>query len=388
VAAAKLAISEYLDGRYRSELLTMEKDLAIAESDLRTAKNMLAHAKQMAERGYVSDLQVEQGEFNVTQATLNVEVKNTRIGVLKDFTKKMELETLQGNLKAAQARLAADEERAKMDAIRRDLAVEELEYCAVRSELSGMVIHPSAARWENAPKIEEGSTVHKDQVLLLMPDLSRMEVKVGIPESSIDRIKPGLAARVTLPDKTLDGEVSSVASVTRPAGWWNGNVVEYDTLVELPPEEGLKPGMSAEVEVIVARHEDVLTIPVAAVAETAEGNVCWVKTSDGVQRRMLKLGDTNDIFSVVKDGLKEGDEVMLNPYAFMEETAMDTPKPAQVTESTEPISEETDSASKPPEPKAAKPSKKETKPQATKPKQAESQMKKQQKKETKAKKVR
>ena len=192
-------------------------------------------------------------------------------------------------------------------------------YCVIKAEKSGMVIHPSAAQWKNAPEIEEGATVHKDQVLLLMPDLSKMQVKVGIHESIIDRIKPGLAARVTLPDKTLDGEVSSVASVTAPAGWWTGNVVRYDTIIELPSVEGLKPGMSAEVEVIVDRHEDVLTIPVAAVVETAEGDFCWVKTAEGAQRRSLELGDTNDVFTVVKAGLKEGDEVVLNPLAFMEE---------------------------------------------------------------------
>ncbi len=88
-----------------------------------------------------------------------------------------------------------------------------------------------------------------------MPDLSQMQVKVGIHESIIDRIKPGLSARVTLPDKTLDGEISSVASVTRPAGWWTGNVVKYDTIIKLPSVPGLKPGMSADVEVILDRHE-------------------------------------------------------------------------------------------------------------------------------------
>ena len=113
----------------------------------------------------------------------------------------MELETLNGNLNAAKAKLAAEEERAKMDAIRRDLAIEELQYCTVKAEKSGLVIYPSAARWKNAPEIEEGATVHMDQVLLLMPDLSKMQVKVGIHESVIDRIKPGLEARVTLPDR-------------------------------------------------------------------------------------------------------------------------------------------------------------------------------------------
>ncbi len=82
--------------------------------------------------------------------------------------------------------------------------------------------------------------------------------------------------------------------------------------------------MSAEVEVIMDRHSDVLTIPVAAVVETAEGDFCWVKTADGVKRRSLKLGDTNDVFTIVEAGLKEADVVLLNPFAFEEaQTEMD-----------------------------------------------------------------
>jgi multidrug efflux pump subunit AcrA (membrane-fusion protein) len=104
-------------------------------------------------------------------------------------------------------------------------------------------------------------------------------------------------------------------------------VVKYDTIVELPSVEGLKPGMSAEVEVIIDRHEDVLTIPVAAVVETEEGDFCWVKSSQGTQRRPLRLGDTNDAFIVVKAGLKERDEVVLNPMSFVEELTAEMLKP-------------------------------------------------------------
>ena len=326
VARAELAIPEYLEGRYHSQLMTLEKDLAIGESDLRTAQNMLAHARMMEEQGYVSGLELEEKTAAVTQAKLHVEVKKTEIEVLQQFAKKMELETLTGNLNATKARHEADKERAKMDAIRRDLALEERQHCVVKAEKSGLVIHPSAARWFAAPEIREGATVHKDQVLLLMPDLSKMQVKVGIRESDVGRIQPAMAARVTLPDQTLRGEVSSVALVTAPVGWWTGNAVKYDTLIKLPAVAGLRPGMSAEVEVIVARHQDVLTIPVAAVVETVEGHFCWVKTAQGAQRRSLRLGDTNDVFRVVEAGVKEGDQVLLNPLA-LEKTQPEVHKP-------------------------------------------------------------
>jgi HlyD family secretion protein len=331
VARAELAISEYLEGRYRSQLMTLEKDLAIAESNLRTAQNMLGHAEMMAERGYVSELDVEEKTFAVREAELTVEFKKTEIDVLNRFTKEMELETLKGNLKASKAKHEADKERAKQLAEQLDLCVADVEYCVVKAERSGLVIYPSAEPWKYAPEIEEGATVYMGQTMLLMPDLSKMQVKVGIPESIIDRIKPGLAARVTLPDKTLNGEVFSVASVTAPASWWTGNVAKYDTVIKLPSLEGLKPGMSAEVEVIIDRHENVLTIPVAAVVETVEGDFCWGKTAEGAQRRSLRLGDSNDQFVVVEAGLKEGDEVMLNPLAFIEEASTDALKPLDET---------------------------------------------------------
>jgi multidrug efflux pump subunit AcrA (membrane-fusion protein) len=340
VARAKLAIPEYLKGRYQSELMTLEKDLAIIESSLLTAQNVRDHVVMLEERGYASALRVEEAVFAVRRAKLNVDVKEAEIDALKNFTKEMELETLNGQLNAAKARLAANEERARMDAERRDLAIDELQHCVVKAEKRGLVIHPSAATWKDAPEIEEGATVHMDQVLLLMPDLSQMQVKVGIHESIVDHVTPGMAARVTLADKTLEGEVSFVSPVTRPAGWWTGNVVKYDTIIELPSVEGLKPGMSAEVELILNRYDNVLTIPAAAVVETVDGDFCWLKTAKGTERRSLRLGDTDDMYVVVREGLHEGDEVVLDPLASIAEAQAFALKPLEETSRTKPDSVE------------------------------------------------
>jgi len=187
-----------------------------------------------------------------------------------------------------------------------------------------------------------------------MPDLAKMQVKVRIPESVVHRIKPGLAARITLQDQTLDGQVASVASVTAPTSRWTGSIVTYDTIIKLPSVKRLMPGMSAEVEVIIARHEDVITIPVAAVVETAEGDFCWVKTADGAQRRSLALGDSNDAFTVVKAGLKEGDEVMLNPLACMDEAQREVLKPRDEAKPPKAESPESGKKAKPQEPSSGK----------------------------------
>ncbi len=320
VVRSELAISEYLEGRYRTEHMTLEKALTIAKSNQLTAQNLLDHAEIMAARGYFSGLDVQEKTHARTHAELDVGVTKKQMKVLEQYTKAMELETLKGNLNEARARHDANVERAKMDATRRDEAVEELGYCSMCAEQSGLVIYPSAEKWKRAPEIEEGASVHKNQVLLLMPKLDKMQVKIGIHESLIGRIKPGLDARIKLPDKTLDGEISAVAEVAAPAAWWTGSAVKYDTVIELPSVPGLKAGMSADVEVVIDHHENVLTIPVNAVLQTAQGTFCWIRTAPGMnERRNLQLGDTDEASVVVNAGLQEADEVVLDPLTCITE---------------------------------------------------------------------
>jgi multidrug efflux pump subunit AcrA (membrane-fusion protein) len=280
----------------------------------------------MSESNYVSDLDVEAKAFEASQADLTVKHTRTKINVLKRFTKREELATLNGDWDAAKAEYEADKERAYADRQRLLRATAELEQCVVRAQRSGMVIYPTGNEWEQVPDIEEGATVHKDQVLLLMPDLNKMQVKVGIHESTIDRIRPGMPVIVTLTKRKIDGQVASVASIAQPAGWWTGNIVKYDTIIELPTMEGLRPGMSVAVELILARHENVLMIPAAAVIETSNGYVCWVVTAEGTQRHSLELGDSSDMFIVVRTGLTEGDQVVVDPVANIEEARMEAAK--------------------------------------------------------------
>ena len=320
VRRSSLAIPEYEQGRFQVELMKLQKDLALAESDLRTAQNILDYVQAMYERGYRSELQVAEQTLDVERLKADLEVKETDIDVLKNFTRREELEKLQGEYNKWDAKHKGQVEQAKENASRRDRAIEELANCVVKAPRDGLVIYPRAEKWKEEPDIRVGGSVHKNQVLLLMPNLSKMQVKIGIHESVIDRIAPGTAAVVSLPDKDLDAEVTFVALITKPAGWWAGNSVKYDTVIELPGGEDLKPGMTAEVEVIIARHEAVLKVPTTAVLETTEGDYCcWIDTADGPRRRALALGDSSEDFIVLHDGLEEGDQVIINPLAFIEE---------------------------------------------------------------------
>ena len=376
VAVAKTNITEYLESTYLEERDTIENEIFVAKQDLKTAQLSYESTKRLVARGLLSSLQLEGEAFAVESAQKTLDLAQKRLNALEKYTKQKNLIELEGALKAADARLAAETAQLELEKGRLDREEEQLTNCVIVAESSGMVILPSAAEWKQSPDIEEGATVRQDQILLMIPDLTQMQVKVGIHESKVDRIKPGLPARVELQDTTVNGHVKSVASVTRPAGWWTGNVVKYDTIIELDSYDELKPGMSAEVQVILATHKNVLTIPVAAVVEHGGEFFCWVTGPAEPQKRALQLGDSDDQFIVVEAGLKEGDEVVLNPLAFISAAQQEAIKPygdKNEKQQAAAKDDETSKATKPATKETAKP--KTANPKTAKPKTAASKKK-------------
>ena len=73
-------------------------------------------------------------------------------------------------------------------------------------------------------------------------------------------------------------------------------------------------------------------IPTAAVLETAAGFACWVQTATGPERRSITLGDSSDMFLVVEDGVEEGEEVVPNPIAFIEEAQIEAAQALETAE--------------------------------------------------------
>ena len=332
VAVAEISITEYQEGSYREARSLVEKEIFEAEQSLRKTELAYDSALRLAAKGVLKSLQLQGEKFAVDSAKKDLELKQTKLESLEKYSKEKMLQQLRSTLRATQAKLASFEASLELEKTRLDREKQQLANCVIRADTAGMVIFPSMAAWKDTPDITEGAVVREQQTLLIIPDVSSMQVKVGIHESKVDRLRVGMPAKVQLQELVLEGEVSEIAEVTRPAGWWTGNLVKYDTKIAIKPHAGLKPGMSAVVDVILAKHEEVLTIPVASIVEAQDGFFCWLETAVGAEQRMLRLGDTNDEFSVVLDGLVEGDRVILNPLAFVEQAREMAIQPANRSE--------------------------------------------------------
>lgn len=331
VDVAKTNIEEYLNGTYLEERNTIEKSIFDSEEMVKKRQLAFESSLRLASKGMFGSLQMESEQYAVDSARKDLELQKSKLETLDRYKKKKTLQQLQSALDAAAARLAAEKASLKLAKDRLDRDKEQLTNCVITAPAEGMVIFPSAAEWKETPDIEEGARVREQQTLLMIPDTSKMQVKVGVHESKVSRLRVGMTAKVALQDLELTGKVNEIAEVTRPAGWWTGNMVKYDTLIRLDPQPGLKPGMSAIVDIVLASYSDVLKVPVAAVVESADGYLCWIRKDGQIERKLVELGDTNDEYIVVESGLAEGDEVVLNPLSHLKQAEREALKPSNVS---------------------------------------------------------
>ena len=111
------------------------------------------------------------------------------------------------------------------------------------------------------------------------------------------------------------GEVTKVAPLPDSQNrWLNPGVKVFDVIVKFgEPVEGLKPGMTAQVELVLAELPDVLSLPVAAIFTEQDKTFCYRVNSGRCEEVLVKLGRMNDRRVQIVSGLKEGDKVLLAP---------------------------------------------------------------------------
>jgi multidrug efflux pump subunit AcrA (membrane-fusion protein) len=111
----------------------------------------------------------------------------------------------------------------------------------------------------------------------------------------------------------LTGEVTKVGVLPDSANrWMSPDLKVYLTTITIDGNYNwVKPGMSAKVEILVNKLDDVVYIPVQAVSPDGAKQICYVSGGFKPERREVQVGDFSDEFIEVKNGVKEGERVLL-----------------------------------------------------------------------------
>lgn len=195
----------------------------------------------------------------------------------------------------------------------------------VKTETEGLVVYNTGgSRWRPSNvQVQVGEKINPRQQLMIIPDMSTLKVTTKVYEARISEVKPGLKAYITLdsrPDRKLTGRVDKVAVLPDTQHrWLNPGVKVFNVIVSFDEnidDLGLKPGMGAQVELVLAHLTDVLTLPIAAVFTEQEKTYCYRVEGETASPVVVQIGKMNNKKVQILSGLAEGDRVLLTPPAF------------------------------------------------------------------------
>lgn len=180
-----------------------------------------------------------------------------------------------------------------------------LDLASIKAPFAGIVTDAFPAVGD---QVAAGATAFR------LDDLSHLLIDVQVSEVDINNVQVGQAAVLTFdaaPEREYEGIVTGVAL----SGTVDSGVVNFRVTVEITePDEFVRPGMTAAVNVVTTELDDVLLLPNRAVRVLDGQRVVYVLSNGALTPVEITLGASSETYSEIASGdLQEGDVIVLNP---------------------------------------------------------------------------
>ncbi|PTY37840.1 hypothetical protein BGP77_15315 [Saccharospirillum sp. MSK14-1] len=182
-----------------------------------------------------------------------------------------------------------ESQRAQVTALEANLEAQQLAVQTAERALANATVTAPVAGRIASRSVEAGQYVSTGTPLMTLVDLSSMELEANVPLRAVDRIEPGQTALIQIDGINRERFNGTVDRVNPVAQSGTRTAAVY---VRVPnPEERLRGGMFASVEIIIAQRDDALSIPVDALREDAEGTFVLTLNNDELQRTAVEAGE-------------------------------------------------------------------------------------------------
>ena len=194
----------------------------------------------------------------------------------------------------------------------------------VTAPISGTIIEKDA---------KVGDAVKAGDTLCIVYDLSYLEMNINVDELQISSISVGQKVQITadaVPDKTYVGTVTRVSM----KGASNGGTTTYPVSIRIDDTDGLRPGMNANAEIVVAKANNALVVPNAAVVRgsyvlvtkdspSAANADTAMEAPEGFVYVPVKTGVSDDDYTQIVSGIQEGDTIGYDPSSVSSDSYYD-----------------------------------------------------------------
>jgi len=337
VDQARLALLAWQEGEVVARRNQLALAVRTAEKDFKRLEEKYAKSLELRERDFISQNDLEQDEIQMIRAEAALSQSRLDKEVYEKYTyekdkqrKETDLKQAEGELERVETRTAASVRSAEsnLQAAASNMESKEerlekyqrqLKACTVSAPAGGMVVYGTTVagdRRDREEALRVGSKVSRNQLLIILPDTSRMIADVKVNEALSGHVAAGQATVVRMdafPDKLIDGTVHSVGVLAESGGWRDPNRRDYSVKIALESDQdlALKPSMRCKASIFVDQVREALFVPVQSVHRNGRETIVYTEDNGRFQVRPVQLGRSSDLFVEVTDGLDPGDRVLL-----------------------------------------------------------------------------
>jgi len=292
------------------------------ENGQRTLERRLAE-QQVALMNIRQDLRVAEADVE------NWRLESGAAEVLPDVEQeivRLALEEAEASYEAKLADSKLEEEIEAIDIRNQELSNEEyirdldrytadLEKYTIRTPIDGMAVRQKVFRNSEMATVQPGDSVNPGLPFLVVMDMSNMEVEARANQVESRMLRIGQETRIGLdafPELEFTGEITALGALAESSSTGGDWVRTIPVYVKINgTHERLLPDLSAHVDVILDREEDVVQVPLQAVFEEDGQNYVYVRQGNGFDKRPVTLGIKNYTHAAVSSGVNSGEEVAL-----------------------------------------------------------------------------
>ncbi|CAM2011477.1 HlyD family secretion protein [Acanthopleuribacter pedis] len=316
IAAPGDVVVRFDNKQDRLNLNQLEQDLVNAEANLRTQEEELTDRLQQ----FAKDL--ESSQLDLALAEIDARIP-AELQERKEYEKK-QLDKLRAEgtlaLKKRQIELDTRVERNKLASSRIQIRRlqeeikqqrETIAKLSLTTQNGGVIVYADTT--DSSRKLNIGDTVYPGATIVTIPKLDELELETWLTEQEWVRVRQGMkvAARLdAYPENRLTGRIRTISAQGKEKKNWSRGVY-FHTLIELDhvDTDRMKPGMSAQTELLLDRHQDVLLVPLQAIR--LEQGAYQVQPEGGEPMTVNPLGwDAFHMAVEAQQNLAEGTTLM------------------------------------------------------------------------------
>ncbi len=324
-----------LTGLYLEEGDSVEAGRKVAEIDPVEAEINLSLARASLEKARAFSAQVEAAykalavevESGIQSALARLNEVEERYGNLsqlheKGFISRMELSAVESEYRVAKAdHEAALSRRETLEAKQREIKAQAAAVSEARNNLKlarlnygySFINAPSRGIISSRP-VTHGETVNKGTLVAVLITTDSLYIEAFVDEADVDKVKVGQAVQITMdayPGEVFEGKVYKISPVVL-GGRLEARTFKVRTRLS---DKGIvvKPGMSADVEIVVQSVKAALVIPSQSVVDREGRKYVYVRKGSRAELREINMGLSDWTFTQVVSGIEEGEDVIITP---------------------------------------------------------------------------